>query len=90
MYWPTKEGEPVEYGRIKVTLQSEATTPDYTTRKLHICNERVKPSLFILTIKRNANKRKIKFVNFASTSKCFCVKKSNWLLFVLFLPFCRM
>ena len=41
MYWPTKEGEPVEYGRIKVTLQSETTSGGYVIRKLHICNERV-------------------------------------------------
>ena len=41
MYWPTKEGEPVEYGRIKVTLQSEVPSGDYIIRKLHICNEKV-------------------------------------------------
>ena len=41
MYWPTKEGEPVEYGRMKVTLQSETQSGDYIIRKLLVCNERV-------------------------------------------------
>ena len=42
MYWPTKEGEPVEYGRMKVTLQSETLSGDYIIRKLLVSNERVK------------------------------------------------
>ena len=40
-YWPTKQEEPVEFGKLKVTLQSENASEDYTTRKLHICNEKV-------------------------------------------------
>ena len=42
MYWPTKEGEPVEYGRMKVVLQSEAQSGDFVTRKLLVSNERVR------------------------------------------------
>lgn len=41
MYWPTKEGEPVEYGKHKVTLQSETVSGDYIVRKLQVINEKV-------------------------------------------------
>ena len=41
MYWPTKEGEPVEYGKHKVTLQSETVSGDYIIRKLLVQNEKV-------------------------------------------------
>ena len=41
MYWPTKEGEPMEYGRMKVTLQSELASGDYIIRKLLVVNQKV-------------------------------------------------
>ena len=41
MYWPTKEGEPTEYGRMKVTLQSELPSGDYIIRKLLVVNQKV-------------------------------------------------
>ena len=41
MYWPTKEGEPVEYGKNKVTLQSEMVNGDYIVRKILVQNEKV-------------------------------------------------
>ena len=41
MYWPTKEGEPMEYGRMKVTLQSELPSGDYIIRKLLVVNQKV-------------------------------------------------
>lgn len=41
MYWPTKEGEPVEYGKHKVTLQSETVSGDYIIRKIQVVNEKV-------------------------------------------------
>ena len=42
MYWPTKEGEPVEYSKHKVTLQSETPSGDYIIRKFLIQNEKVR------------------------------------------------
>ena len=41
MYWPTKEGEQIQYGHVNVTLQSETPSGDYVIRKLHTSNERV-------------------------------------------------
>ena len=41
MFWPTKEGEPIEYGKHKVTLQSETVHGDFIIRKFLIQNEKV-------------------------------------------------
>ena len=41
MYWPTMEGQQIQYGHVNVTLQSETPSEHYIIRKLHISNERV-------------------------------------------------
>ena len=41
MFWPTRENEPVEYGKLKVTLQVEIPGDEFITRKIHVCNDKV-------------------------------------------------
>ena len=40
-YWPLQKGETAEFGKLKVTLQSEDPHEEYVVRKLHVCNEKV-------------------------------------------------
>ena len=41
-YWPLQIGETTEFGRLKVTLQSESESIAYVmVRRLHVCNETV-------------------------------------------------
>ena len=42
-YWPEKEGESGKYGKIMVTLQSEASYGDFCTRKFFIQDQKVGP-----------------------------------------------
>ena len=40
-YWPLQKDEYVEFGKLKVTLESEYVHEQYVIRRLHICNEKV-------------------------------------------------
>ena len=40
-YWPLQKGETAEFGRLKVTLQSEDQYIEFVVRRLHVCNEKV-------------------------------------------------
>ena len=40
-FWPNNEGDTVKYGRMTVTLQSETSLGDFTSRKLLVQGEQV-------------------------------------------------
>ena len=40
-FWPNNEGDTAKYGRMTVTLQSETSLGDFTSRKLLVQGEQV-------------------------------------------------
>ncbi len=40
-YWPTREDEPAQFGKISVTLLAKAAYGDFTVRKFTIHEDRV-------------------------------------------------
>ena len=49
-FWPSNEGEAAKYGNITVTLQSENSLGDFTTRKLFVEGEQLQKGVVSMAL----------------------------------------